>query len=52
MEKAKPTKIQVIFATEMTLRMLSQNEDLSPELKKSYQEVIGHLKHSIGPKYE
>ncbi|MED3563794.1 hypothetical protein [Bacillus xiapuensis] len=52
MEQTSPTKNQVIFATEMTLRMLANNEELSPDMKKSYQDVIRHLKFIVGPKYK
>lgn len=52
MQAAKPTRDEVIFAAEMTLRMLKEQEVESPEVKKSFDEVIGHIKHIIRPKYE
>ncbi|MCO0600387.1 hypothetical protein ACFTQL_14015 [Peribacillus butanolivorans] len=50
-QQTRPIKHQVVSETEKTLRMLVKNENMSPELQDCYKLVIGHLKHTMGHKY-
>ncbi|WP_170974013.1 hypothetical protein [Peribacillus simplex] len=51
LQQTESIKHQVVSATEKTLRMLVKNENMSPELQDCYKLVIGHLKYTVGHKY-